>query len=302
MLRETVSVALNLPVAFLDKLSRTASYRYKTYTIQKRTGGSRIIHHPSRELKAIQKWLLREILREWPVHEAAHAYELGRNIRTNAEVHRGARFLLRMDFAEFFPSLQARDILTYLTATESVSRGWTDADRGFFVNAVWRNETLTIGAPTSPKLSNVLCHDLDARLAELAARYDANYTRYADDLFFSCQHSGRLAELEDEVRVIVDRIELPGSLSVNEQKTHHSSKRGRQVVAGLILTPQGGISIGRRAKRRVQARVHQFDTLSPDEQSSLGGYLAYVESVEPTFLNQLVMKYGAEHMRRVMDI
>jgi RNA-directed DNA polymerase len=44
---------------------------------------------------------------------------------------------------------------------------------------------LAQGAPTSPAIANLSAWHLDMRLARLARRFGANYTRYADDMAFS---------------------------------------------------------------------------------------------------------------------
>ena len=56
MIPEMIETQLALPNSFLDNLARTASFRYKEYTIPKKTGGQRTIYHPARELKLVQKW------------------------------------------------------------------------------------------------------------------------------------------------------------------------------------------------------------------------------------------------------
>ena len=42
------------------------------------------------------------------------------------------------------------------------------------------------GSPTSPTITNVLCYELDKHLFQLAKKYNAKYSRYADDITFSC--------------------------------------------------------------------------------------------------------------------
>jgi hypothetical protein len=64
----------------LMRIIDTAPARYKEYSIPKRNGGTRIIAQPSREVKALQRYIMRTKLIEFPIHDAATGYIRGRNI------------------------------------------------------------------------------------------------------------------------------------------------------------------------------------------------------------------------------
>jgi RNA-directed DNA polymerase len=287
---------------FLENLARTASYQYFAFTIPKRTGGSRRIYHPSQPLKAVQRWLLQHQIEGLPLHSCAFAYRKRVDISQHARVHVHSSYLLRIDFADFFPSIDQGDIGRYIAQNPSHFSGWSLADIGFFSAIVCRDEALAIGAPSSPALSNALCFKLDSLLSQVARESGVAYSRYADDLFFSTAERGVLKKLESKVRGIISTIDLPASLRVRASKTRHSSKKRRRVVTGLVLTTQGGISLGRRKKRELRSAIHRFVDLSFEERASLAGYLAYAKSVEPDFVGRLIMKYGAERIALVCEI
>src|SRR6267378_3835926 len=106
MIIDQISSRLALPASYLLKVASSASHRYKEYQIPKKTRGMRTIHHPARELKLIQRWLVRNTLVSLPVHPAATAYEKNSTIRRNAELHMTNNYLLRIDFQDFFPTLR----------------------------------------------------------------------------------------------------------------------------------------------------------------------------------------------------
>src|SRR6266404_5971979 len=101
MILERMTTQLALNPFFLTKLARSASHRYKEYKIPKRTGGERTIHHPSRELKLLQYWLLKNVLVSLPVHPSATAYQKESSIRLNAARHVVNNYILRVDFQDF---------------------------------------------------------------------------------------------------------------------------------------------------------------------------------------------------------
>jgi RNA-directed DNA polymerase len=303
MLLDWMAAELGLPRAYIAFLAGIASHSYKEYFVTGRSGARRIVYHPSRQLKALQRWLLRRVAGKLAVHEAAMAYEKNRGIVLNAARHRDAKFLLRMDFKEFFNSLLSSDIDEMARKAKETNRlptTWTDEDTDLLSTLVCRFGSLTIGAPTSPKISNSLCFEMDEQFAALAFRHGVVYTRYADDLFFSTRHPNILNRVEGEVAVIVSQLRHPGHLQLNLSKTRHVSKRRRRLVTGIVITDTG-LSIGRKTKRRLRSQIFKLDRLTELERRSLSGWLAYAKSVEPDFINRLILKFGASQVRSAMS-
>jgi RNA-directed DNA polymerase len=298
MMIEELSSGTGLPVAFIQKLARGASHEYKQYVILKRTGGYRTIFHPSKRLKALQRWLLENIVGNWPVHSAAMAYRKGISTYLNAAAHADSRYLLRMDFHDFFPSITDDDIRSYFTENPGLALDWTSLDLEVFCQIVCRNQRLTIGAPTSPSLSNALCYEMDVRLHSICARNTVVYTRYADDLFFSATTANVLRNIEGFVEQVVVNLPYPKLIRINKAKTRHSSKRGRRRVTGIVLGSDGHPHVGRDLKRRIRSLIYHFDSLEPQSKASLAGLIAYAVGLEPEFMNSLINKYGLDLVRR----
>jgi retron-type reverse transcriptase len=291
----------------LLKLIRSAPRRYKEYEIDKRTPGQkRTIAQPAREVKALQYWVLSNFLNQFPVHPAATGYREGKSIADNARPHANNRFLLKLDFKDFFPSIRDSDLRRFL-ATNAPQVKNHEAEilaRVLF----WKPKgtqklCLAIGAPSSPLLSNVLLHGFDQEVGAFCDRLGVAYTRYADDLSFSANSSSLLADVERMVNALCGVTKSP-RLTVNQSKTVRVSKKKSRRVTGLVLTNGGQVSLGREQKRRIRASVHHFlsGRLTEDQASSLRGMLAYVNSVEPGFLDRLRLRYGVMNIRRIQAL
>ena len=85
-----------------------------------------------------------------------------------------------MDIQNFFPTTSANRVLAYLRAI-----GWDKHVAKLLATLCTYKGYLPQGAPTSPRLSNLVNFEMDARLHGLAYRAKAAYTRYADDITFS---------------------------------------------------------------------------------------------------------------------
>jgi len=286
-----VAKELRFPTDFLLNLVQTASYHYKSYNIPKRKGGTRRIDHPAKELKAVQRWLVWKHISKWSVHEAATAYRPGGSILQNAKVHAAHHFLLRMDLEDFFPSISSSDVESFVGTVPEAS-SWSKVDIEHFVKLVCKYDALTIGAPSSPALSNAICHELDVKLSAIAAQQASTYTRYADDLFFSTSVPNRLRLVEAEVPRVLSSLGVPTQLRINASKTSHTSKRHRRLVTGIILGSDDHPHVPRAAKRYIRSMIHNWARLTDEQKKSLAGWIAYVRGFEPQFVNQLIKKFG----------
>lgn len=280
------------------RIVRNAPARYKTYPIDKRNGGQRIISQPAKELKVLQRILIQEILASLPVHPAAMAYREGRSIRNNALAHAGDGPILKVDFKDFFPSISAKDWRLYCEKRnlfDDPSDIWISTNIFFYRARRTSALRLAIGAPSSPALSNVLMNEFDTKLATLVAEDEVTYTRYADDLTFSAKRTGYLTAVEKALRKTLKEIRSP-SLSINESKTVFATRKYKRFVTGLVLTNDGSVSLGHERKRRIRAAVHHasLGRLNAQERASLAGMLAFANGVEPLFLDRLAQKYGTE--------
>lgn len=300
-------MAVLLPPKELQLLIDSAPHRYKVYAIPKRTPGQvRIIAQPAKEVKALQYWVMKHVLSQFEVHQSATAYREKLSILDNAMPHASGRYLLKMDFKDFFPSLRADDFRTFLKRRASS----LDANEIGALSSIlfWmpKDRTpdlcLSIGAPSSPILSNILMADFDRQLTAFCNARNVVYTRYADDLSFSAATSDRLQVVERAVIGWCSRSRSP-RLTVNQSKTVRVSKREARRVTGLVLTNDRKVSLGRETKRRIRASLHHFVTgqMLPEDIPKLSGMLAYVNSVEPTFIRRLRKKYGSEAVRRCLQ-
>ena len=301
-----ISNDLLVPSKMLARLIASAPHRYKVYPIMKKSGkGTRTIAQPARSVKTLQRWVMKNVLAEMPVHEAAIAYVKGKGIRQNAAMHAPHRFLMKLDFQDFFPSITAEDFVSYVH--ESIPNKFGELDLLhlkkilFWNRARQGNLVMSIGAPSSPMLSNILMYRFDEEVYKFCAGLSVTYTRYADDLTFSTSAPDVLRIVKHEVERICLEQSHP-KLTLNEAKTVHSSRKKLRQVTGLVLTNEGTVSLGRDRKRIIRSTVHRFvqGKLNDEEISRLQGMLAFVNTTEPEFLIRLNDHYGEDHIAKLL--
>lgn len=295
-----ISEDLLLPIGHLDYLIRSAPHRYKTYEVPKRTGsGKRTIAQPAGEVKRLQYWVMRNIFSDMPIHRAAMAYVAGNNIRKNCEPHANRPYMLKLDFADFFPSIKGQDFLIYARSNSSLSLEETDLERLMRI-LFWRPKgrpelQLSIGAPSSPQLSNAMMFRFDTEVSQFCQERGVEYTRYADDMTFSMNHKELRGQVLQKVLDVLEQLPLP-RLEINTRKTIFASKAHRRMVTGLILSNDGNVSLGRERKRHIRAQLDHMirDMLSEKERVAVRGTLAFARDIEPEFVRRMVQKYGPE--------
>ncbi len=301
-----ISDAFGLSKHETMNIIRSAPHRYKSFKIRKRSSKkTRTVAQPAREVKKLQRWLVTGILQSLPVHDAATAYVSGRGIRLNAQRHVNSRYLLKMDFEEYFPSIKLQDVKAHLT--KHINKQYEEGDILLMCHLVlWRPKRtadleLCIGGPSSPLISNSIAFEFDEIVSTHCSNRGVVYSRYADDLTFSTGDPETLREIETFAESACQSIQYP-SLRINHDKTVHVSKKYKRLVTGVTLSAQGKCSLGRERKRLIRAGLHRAkkNQLSDSDMSQLRGYLAFANDVEPEFFHSMKRKYGEGLIRTVL--
>jgi hypothetical protein len=322
-----LSVDLDHLAWFADRRSLERTVRderlrhHRRRWLGKADGTARLLEAPKRELKDLQRQVLRDVLDRIPVHEAAHGFRRHRSVHTAAAPHCGQAVVVRLDLEAFFTSVGAArtyglfrmagypevvaHTLTGLCTTVTPLSVLRDApappadrvdERRRMLRGL-REPHLAQGAPTSPALANLAAHGLDRRLAGLAASVGARYTRYADDLVLSgdrdlLRTSGGL------VRTIATIAREEG-FRIHERKTRVATGGQRQVVTGLVVNAHPNVP--RAEYDRLRAVLHDAAQHGPEHanraahpafREHLQGRIAWVGTGNPA---------RAEKLRRAFD-
>ncbi|WP_345862796.1 retron St85 family RNA-directed DNA polymerase [Shewanella algae] len=287
------------PGGLSQYLSNNPSSHYKVYKIPKRTLGFRVIAQPTPELKYIQRLIVEKIKPHVQIHSSAKAYVENINIKDNASVHVKSNYLLKMDFENFFNSLTPPMLLSAikLQNINLVAKEIEPLMGLLFWNRTKKkkpNLILSVGAPCSPFLSNLIMYNFDKVVTDKLSILNINYSRYADDLTFSTSEKDKLFEIPAVIESVLYEL-YGGKLKINHSKTVFSSKAHNRHVTGITLTNNNKLSLGRERKRYIRALLHKFSTQSlksEEDIAHLKGLVGFVKTVEPDFLKKMKTRYG----------
>lgn len=274
-------------LADLESRERRAAepLRHYRWSALPKRDGIRLLAAPKPRLKEAQRRLLRNLVAKIPVHEAAHGAVPGRGVRSALLPHADADVIVRMDLADFFPTISAGRVAGLLEAvgvsadvarviaglctTVVPLRVWhdlpraessTEAQSRHGLGLLLRGAHLPQGAPTSPAIANAVLYRMDRRLSALAERHGARYTRYVDDLIFGGNRRLPRAQLIAAVTEVV----LSGGFAVAHRKTVVLPAHRRQALLGAVINERPALA--RNERDRLRAIVHNCRVNGPATQ------------------------------------
>ena len=285
----------------LVEYALNAHKRYRRYEIKKRTGGLRTIHHPSKELKIYQKFISKLIFLKLPVHKSVFSYKKNVSIINIANEHKNNKYLLRIDFKNFFPSIKGDNIRLFLNKNEELlNYKLSELDITLINLLVCKKNKITIGAPSSPSISNAILYDFDKKIYDKCESEKIKYSRYADDLYFSTNIPNKLSEVLKDIQ----NYEFPFNikLQINQQKNIFTSKKHKRLITGLTITTEGNVSIGRERKRYIKSLInkYKYNDITPLELKYVKGYLSFLISIEPEYIQLLKNKYSEKIINELL--
>lgn len=259
---------------------KTQNY-YRRTTIPKRNGTAREINIPSYTLRILQRWILVNILNKIRPSTRAMAFRRGPNFgqKQNAYYHSHTLYGLSLDLKDFFPSISANKIYTVFS-----NIGYDHFASTILTNICTLEGKLPQGGVCSPALSNIVCKALDKRLIGLCEKRGIRFTRYADDMYFSCDDKTLLLK---NFSIICKIIEDEG-FDLNNKKTHFYTPSNRKRITGITLVTiptntENAVELkaAKHLKKKIRAEIFKcIMSGNYKAQEHILGEIAYVSFVE----------------------
>ncbi|HFL0565494.1 TPA: retron Ec67 family RNA-directed DNA polymerase/endonuclease, partial [Listeria monocytogenes] len=215
--------------------------------IPKKSGGQRNISIPMKELKDVQRNIVKVMLTQQNIFQfenniksnISHAFTKDKSIITNAEIHKNKRFVLNIDLEDFFKSFHFGRVQGYFEKNKNFLFPKNIAT--VLAQLTCYNGSLPQGAPSSPIITNLICNILDMKLLKIAKKYKLDYSRYADDLTFSTNNKN-FEEKSEEFFYQLEIIIKQSGFKINPKKTRLQYKTSRQIVTGLVVNKKVNVT------------------------------------------------------------
>jgi len=292
---------------FHNKYSFEHFCQLNTKTQYKDNFYSKNTFSPSKELKRYQRFLNIFIFDFMKVNEdVVFSYRKGVSIYDAIYPHKNSKYILSTDIKSFFLHINKENIKNlilqnkknYLIQEEDIEQ-YIDT----LVNLVSYNDILPIGAPTSPKISNAYLFKFDNKLHEYCKVEGIIYTRYSDDFIFSSNTNEKFNLLIDTIKKLLISSGLE-KLQLNERKTKLHKKGSKIMLLGLVITPNGTITVDKKIKKEIEVLLYFYlsnknkfkDFFEKNYDSNLekvSGCLSHIKSIDKQFITKLKKKYGS---------
>jgi RNA-directed DNA polymerase len=269
--------------------------------------GYRIVYKPETgNLQHCLKILNTAISAIYEPLDCVHGFIPKKGIRSNAFVHLAKKKILSLDISNFFETITQKQVADVL-----INLGVNANTAEWISHVTTINGHLVQGYSTSPTLANIVAGNLDTDMLAFLPD-NVNYTRYADDLYFSSNVA--LPEVAN-----LEKIIIQNGFLMNDTKTKLMLRGQTQYVTGLSVSDDQYPRIPKRIKRglrleaffidlygyeehvlkklgyekhqlsdeKIKARVdHEID----EKQKRIFGWLHFINAIEPAFSKDIEAK------------
>ena len=225
---------------------------YNSFTIKKKNGKDRNILSPYTELKKIQFNILNDLLYDKRISEYAKAYVKNISLIDNVKIHRGYKYILKLDISNFFENISYVDVYNIFK-----EYGFSNGLCGVLAHLTTYDEYLPQGAPTSPYLSNLVMRKFDYIIGKWCKKHNINYTRYSDDMTFSMNEYNK--ELIRFVRVNLYKY----GLELNNEKICLINNSSQQKITGIVVNNK--IQVDSKYRKTIRQEVYYINKYGIDE-------------------------------------
>lgn len=249
----------------------------------------RRIDNPSDELKVVQRRIYERLLRplDLPAHICGGV--AGKTILDNVRLHLGAKVLIRVDIAHFFPSVTNRHV--YKVWRDLL--GCSPRIAALLTKLTTFERRLPQGSPTSTLLANLVLLMIDGPIRSECGRLGIRYSSWVDDLAFSSDNPRGI------LNIVIATLQSAG-FTISRPKLEIMAPRQRKILNGVLLgrfpsVPRERISGIRSGIHKL--RMGEVLPTDPDRYVlSVRGSIAHVRSIAPRKAQRL-----SSHLETVLN-
>ncbi len=228
----------------LYSISNNIEDNYKVFKIKKSNGSFRKIYEPNSTLKYIQRQILKNILENKKVSKYATAYQKGKSLKENAQIHIGKKIILKLDIKNYFDSISFYSIYNNCFPIEYFPKGI-----GMLLTYLCTyNGYLPQGAPTSAYISNLVMKDFDDELGSWCEINNISYTRYSDDMTFSGDFNPNL--IIKKVKTMLFKL----GFELNKKKIHVIKQHQQQKITGIVVNEK--MQVERKCRKEIRKEIY----------------------------------------------
>lgn len=249
----SLSLSLGMPEELLINIAVQADSLYrKAKPIKKPDGSIRQPFDALPPLKSIQRRIKDRILKRVEFPEYLTGSLSGRDYRTNAAMHAGAKIVICEDIEGFFPSTNRERVLdiwlNFFRFSEDVAN--------LLTNLTTKEGALPQGAITSSYLANLAFWNQEPRLQAKLARKNIVYSRYVDDISVS---SKQFLSNDEQTTLIA---QVYGMLKRHDYKAkrrkHETFTSGRRMLTTKLMV-NSKPALPPKERQNIRAAVHALE-------------------------------------------
>ncbi|NYH12672.1 reverse transcriptase domain-containing protein [Pseudomonas moraviensis] len=281
----------------LDTGDITSLYETKKYN-------DREVHVPNKKLRTFHSFIKLILLDHLDTNEdVVFSYRKGVNAVDAVSKHSRSKYFFQTDIKNFFNSIDEDMVKeTILKNIEQCPISDIQDHIEKIVKTLTVNNSVPVGFSTSPTLSNACLFTFDNTLQEYCKNNSLVFSRYSDDIIISSMEKSSTFEAEKYISQKLSEI-TKNKLSINEAKSKHTQTGNKIKLLGMVILPNGKVSIDIKFKQDTEIKLHYYLTNKETFKKIVGsdfdgaiekisGHLNYYNTVDPSYLDKLRKKYG----------
>ncbi|OGS99421.1 MAG: hypothetical protein A3F73_11785 [Gallionellales bacterium RIFCSPLOWO2_12_FULL_59_22] len=259
-----LALSLGMPEKLLIDVAAQADTLYrKAKPIVKPDGSIRRPFDALPPLKPIQRRIKDRILKRVEFPEYLTGSLAGRDYRTNAAMHAGAKIVICEDVEGFFPSTKRERVmdiwLNFFRFSEDVAN--------LLTSLTTKEGELPQGAITSSYLANLAFWNQEPRLQAKLAKREVVYSRYVDDIAVSSKQTLTKEEQTALIAQIYGMLKRQGYKA--KRRKHETFTSGRRMLTTKLMVNRKP-ALQTKERQNIRAAVHALEQRIASGERGLG--------------------------------